>query len=79
MIRISRAARLGAGIDRLVIHAKNELDALGIDTTGKLPLQMVAMARDEKRRASAGARLQGAGGRYAPSRGTSAPAAERRG
>jgi hypothetical protein len=47
----TRAARLEQGLERLVIQAKSELNALGIDTTGKLPFHLVAMAKAAKRKA----------------------------
>ena len=47
----TRAAHLEEGLERLVSQAKSKLNALGIDTTGKLPLHLVAMAKVAKRKA----------------------------
>jgi hypothetical protein len=43
-------ARLQKRVDRLVNNAKVELKARGIDTTGKMPRQILMMARAATRR-----------------------------
>jgi hypothetical protein len=46
-----RAARLEKGIERLVAVARAELKGIGVATTGLPDMQIVALAREERRKA----------------------------
>jgi len=48
-----RAKQLETGVDRLIAQATAELAARGVSTAGLLDMQILAMLRDERRKASA--------------------------